>query len=94
MSAPQLVRIKGALVLFQMNEYNDYEVPIRAFRDEKNAHSWLEHLRDKQWFTLGHERELADVLNRQRTEGDRFLWVTGTHRVPFECLGGAGLRDE
>lgn len=94
MSTPQLVRIKGALVLLRVHQTYSYEVPLKVFRDEKLAHSWLEHLREKQWFTLGHERELAEVLNRQRTEADRFLWVTGTHRVPYECLGGAGLRDE
>lgn len=91
MSTPQLVTLKGGMLLFRVHDYNEYEVPLMEFRDEKKAHSWLEHMREKQWFTLAHERELAELLNRQRTEQDRFLWVTGTHRVPYECLGGAGL---
>jgi hypothetical protein len=42
-----------------------YEFAMRHLKESSNRTAWLNHLREKNWFTEAHEDEMTRLINRR-----------------------------
>lgn len=50
--------------LIPQNEWAVYDIDLERFKTEKDLEEWVEHLKNKNWFSVSLEKELRTIFKK------------------------------